>query len=221
MINRKLPIRVLIFVSSILAACHQESDTSIHSPKPKIDSATLTGLETAYFASGCFWCVEAIFESVRGVKEVVSGYAGGSERNPTYQQVVLGQTGHAEAVEVYYDPKVVSYATLLTVFFGSHDPTTLNRQGPDSGSKYRSAIFYKNAEELAIINSHVEKLKVHKVFKNPITTEVALLKKFYKAEDYHQNYERNNAHDPYIQAVSFPRVKRFQAKFPELLKEEN
>ena len=174
--------------------------------------------ETAYFASGCFWCVEAIFESVKGVKEVVSGYSGGKEKNPTYEDVGYGRTTHAEAVEVYYDPKVVSFETLVKVFFGSHDPTTLNRQGPDKGAQYRSIAFYKNDSEKKIINDYISRLQKEKVYSAPIVTEVKPFEIFYDAEDYHQDYEKNNPNNSYILNVSVPRLKRFQAKYPELLK---
>lgn len=176
--------------------------------------------ETAYFASGCFWCVEAIFESVKGVKEVVSGYSGGKEKNPTYEDVGYGRTTHAEAVEVYYDPKLVSFETLVKVFFGSHDPTTLNRQGPDKGAQYRSIAFYKNESEKKIINDYISQLQIEKVYSAPIVTEVKSFKIFYDAEDYHQDYEKNNPNNSYILNVSVPRLKRFQAKFPELLKDQ-
>tara|TARA_R110002050_G_scaffold298901_1_gene463089 strand:+ start:28121 stop:28786 length:666 start_codon:yes stop_codon:yes gene_type:complete len=175
--------------------------------------------ETAYFASGCFWCVEAVFESVKGVKEVVSGYSGGKEKNPTYEQVGYGRTTHAEAVEVYYDPKVISFETLVKVFFGSHDPTTLNRQGPDKGAQYRSIAFYKNDSERKIIKDYIAQLDKDKVYSAPIVTEVKPFSVFYEAEDYHQDYEKNNPNNSYILNVSVPRLKRFQAKFPELLKE--
>tara|TARA_R110002020_G_scaffold203146_1_gene406502 strand:- start:15305 stop:15970 length:666 start_codon:yes stop_codon:yes gene_type:complete len=180
----------------------------------------LDKMETAYFASGCFWCVEAIFESVKGVAEVVSGYSGGTEKNPTYEQVGRGLTSHAEAVKVYYDPKVVSFATLVTVFFGSHDPTTLNRQGPDHGAQYRSIAFYKNDQEKKIITDHMAQLQAKKTYPNPIVTQVVPFSKFYDAEDYHQDYEKNNPNNPYVLGVSVPRLKRFQKKFPELLKSE-
>ncbi|MGD1844725.1 MAG: peptide-methionine (S)-S-oxide reductase MsrA [Salibacteraceae bacterium] len=176
------------------------------------------GLSKAYFASGCFWCVEAIFESVKGVEEAVSGYSGGQINNPSYKQVSSGQTRHAEAVEVFYDPEVVSYATLVKVFFGSHDPTTLNRQGPDRGPQYRSAVFYQNEEEKTIVENYIKELEANNTFANSIVTEVLPFKKFWDAEDYHQNYERLNPNISYIQAVSIPRLKRFQKKFPELLK---
>lgn len=185
-------------------------------PKPKQD---LSEYETAYFASGCFWCVEAIFESVKGVAEVVSGYAGGPEENPTYEQVSYGRTGHAEAVEVYYDPEVISFLELVQVFFGSHDPTTLNRQGPDRGRQYRSIAFYKNEAEQKIIRSYIDALEENNVYDQPIVTEITPFTKFYKAEDYHQDYERKHPENPYIQSVSIPRLNRFKKNFPEYLKE--
>ncbi|NNG10655.1 MAG: peptide-methionine (S)-S-oxide reductase MsrA, partial [Arenibacter sp.] len=177
------------------------------------------GKARAYFASGCFWCVEAVFESVKGVKEVISGYSGGKEKNPTYEDVGYGRTTHAEAVEVYYDPKVVSFKTLVKVFFGSHDPTTLNRQGPDKGAQYRSIAFYKNDSELKIIEDYMASLKKNKVYTSPIVTQVKPFTIFYKAEDYHQDYEKKHPNNSYIRNVSVPRLKRFQQKFPELLKD--
>ena len=184
----------------------------------KPTEAELAKLKKAYFASGCFWCVEAIFESVVGVKEVVSGYSGGKIENPTYQQVASGRTLHAEAVEVYYDPELVSYETLLLVFFDSHDPTTLNRQGPDRGPQYRSAIFYIGETEKNLAESYIKKLTDEEVFDGPITTEVSAFTKFWKAEDYHQDYERKNPNQPYVRAVSIPRLNKFKDKHPELLK---
>jgi peptide-methionine (S)-S-oxide reductase len=178
----------------------------------------LSQYSKAYFASGCFWCVEAVFESVKGVAEVISGYSGGTEKNPTYEQVSYGRTDHAEAVEVYYDPTVVNFETLVMVFFGSHDPTTLNRQGPDRGKQYRSIAFYQNETERNIITSYIDGLTNKKVYRAPIVTEVTPFSKFWKAEDYHQDYERHNPQNPYIQQVSIPRLNAFKAKFPELLK---
>ncbi len=180
----------------------------------------LDGLHKAYFASGCFWCVEAIFESVKGVEEAVSGYSGGTESNPRYQEVSAGRTSHAEAVEVYYDSSVVDYPTLLKVFFGSQDPTTYHRQGPDRGAQYRSVAFYQNETEKALIEAYVKQLYETGEFEpGSIVTEITAFKKFWKAEAYHQNYEALNPTSGYIQAVSIPRLKRFQAKYPELLKE--
>ncbi|WP_046755586.1 peptide-methionine (S)-S-oxide reductase MsrA [Kordia jejudonensis] len=210
-------IALLFFTLS----CNSNTANNQHTTTPeKISQQDLSKYETAYFASGCFWCVEAIFESVKGVKEVVSGYAGGKAETANYQLVSAGRTDHAEAVKVYYDAKVVSYETLVKVFFGSHDPTTLNRQGPDAGRQYRSAIFYKNAKEKQIVDNYIKKLIAENVFNGTITTEITKYTAFYDAEDYHQDYEANNPNNPYIKGVSIPRLKRFQKKFPELLKKE-
>ncbi len=191
-------------------------------PKTTLAPEQLSQYEKAYFASGCFWCVEAIFESVKGVKEVVSGYAGGEEENPTYEMVSYGQTTHAEAVEVYYDPKTISFTALVQVFFGSHDPTTLNRQGPDRGTQYRSIAFYQTEKEKQIIEGYMQALKDQNVYEGePITTEVKPLDIFYKAEEYHQDYERKNPNNSYIRNVSIPRLNRFKQNFQDYLKEES
>jgi len=174
-------------------------------------------IEVAYFASGCFWCVEAIFESVNGVEEAVSGYAGGETKNPTYQSIGTGKTGHAETVAVYYNPKIVSFKTLVTVFFGSHDPTTINGQHPDYGTQYRSIAFYSNETEKQIIKKVIKKLNAT-VYDDKIATEVSQFIKFYKAEEYHQDFEKRNPNQGYVRAVSIPRLNRFKKKFPKLLK---
>ncbi|MDH3698858.1 MAG: peptide-methionine (S)-S-oxide reductase MsrA [Flavobacteriaceae bacterium] len=189
-------------------------------PEAKIDIQDLQKYETAYFASGCFWCVEVIFESVKGVKEVFSGYSGGSETDPTYEDVAYGNTSHAESVEVYYDPSKVSFLELVQVFFGSHDPTTLNRQGPDRGPHYRSIAFYKNESEQQVINAYIQALNESQVYDQPIVTEVVAFEKFYKAEDYHQDYERRNPNNSYVRNVSVPRFNRFKKNFPEYLKDD-
>ncbi len=176
--------------------------------------------KTAYFASGCFWCVEAIFESVEGVEEVVSGYAGGHTKNPTYGSISKGRTGHAETVAVYYNPEKVDFKTLLKVFFGSHNPTTINGQYPDFGTQYRSIAFYITDGEKQLINTFIKTLN-EKVYKGKIVTEVAELKKFHKAEAYHQNYEQLHPNNSYIRNVSMPRLNRFKKKFPNLLKKGN
>lgn len=217
-----------IFLSTLaLASVSCQSKTT--TPKPVTDGLTeiqkmtteeLQEYETAYFASGCFWCVEAIFESVRGVKEAVSGYAGGTEENPTYEQVSYGRTTHAEAVAVYYDPKVVSFIELVQVFFGSHDPTTLNQQGPDRGTQYRSIAFYKNAEEKNIIEAYKTALEESKVYGRPIVTEIIPYTTFWKAEEYHQDYERKHPNNSYITNVSIPRLNRFKKNFPDYLKKD-
>jgi len=179
------------------------------------------GYKKAYFASGCFWCVEAIYESVKGVKEVYSGYAGGFTKNPNYNQIGTGRTGHAEAVEVIYNPTVVSFGTLVQVFFGSHDPTTPNRQGPDYGSQYRSIAFHTSDQEREIIQNYIALLQEKKIFSKEIVTEIKPLEQFYYAEEYHQDYEKNNPDNPYVQQVSLPRLRKFQRLYPELLKENH
>ena len=189
-------------------------DQAVWTP-PKIEQENL---KKAYFAAGCFWCVEAIFESVRGVKEVYSGYAGGATKNPNYNQIGTGRTGHAEAVEILYDPTEVGFGTLLQVFFGSHDPTTPNRQGPDRGSQYRSIAFYSDATEREIIQNYIQLLQEKEIFSKEIVTEVKAIDTFYYAEEYHQDYEKRNPDNPYVQAVSIPRLKRFQKAYPELVK---
>jgi peptide-methionine (S)-S-oxide reductase len=173
----------------------------------------------AYFASGCFWCVEAVYESVNGVKEVISGYSGGHTENPTYEASNTGKTGHAEAVEVIYDPKVVSFESLVKVYYGSQNPTQVNGQGPDNGSQYRSIIFYQNQEQKTIIEK--VSAEVAKSYDKPLAAEVVPFQKFWMAEDYHQNYERSHPENPYIQNVSIPRLEKFKKKFPDLLKKNS
>lgn len=208
---------IVIGLNSCISGNSQDNNNANHSPSQKTKTLT-EGLSTAYFASGCFWCVEAVFESVYGVEEAISGYASGTKANATYSLVSAGATKHAEAVKVLYDPKKVDYKTLVKVFFGSHDPTTLNQQGPDRGTQYRSALYYQNDEEKAIALAYVAELKKNKVFSNPIVTEIEPFTTFFDAEDYHQNYEVNNPNNPYVQSVSIPRLRRFQKAFPELLK---
>ncbi len=175
------------------------------------------GLAKAYFASGCFWCVEAVYESVKGVEEVINGYSGGHTNNPTYEASNTGKTGHAEAVEVIYNPNLVSFSTLVDVYFGSQNPMQVNGQGPDNGSQYRSIIFYQNDEQKQIILKKKEALA--KQLKAKIAAEVYPFQQFWVAEDYHQNYERLHPNNPYVKNVSIPRLKKFQAKFPDILKE--
>lgn len=175
-----------------------------------------TKLKKAYFASGCFWCVEAIYENVSGVKEVINGYAGGHTKNPTYESSNTGKTGHAEAVEVIYNTEKVSYSSLVDVYFGSQNVTQINGQGPDNGSQYRSIIFYQNEQEQKIIN--YKKKILSKKLNSKIAAEVVPYKKFWVAEEYHQNYERLHPNNRYIKGVSIPRLNNFKKKFPQLLK---
>jgi peptide-methionine (S)-S-oxide reductase len=174
----------------------------------------------AYFASGCFWCVEAIFESLKGVEEVYSGYSGGVTINPSYREVMSGNTGHAETVEIIYNPKIIDFKTLVKVFFESHDPTTKDSQGPDFGSQYRSIAFYKNENEKEIIKSYIEDLNKN-VFENKIVTEIIKFQKFYYAETYHQDFEKKNPNNLYINKVSIPRINNFKNKMESLLKINN
>jgi peptide-methionine (S)-S-oxide reductase len=176
-------------------------------------------LAKATFGGGCFWCTEAVYEQIKGVKSATSGYIGGSVPNPTYQDVCTGQTGHAEAVEIEYDPKVVPYEKLLEVFFATHDPTTLNRQGADIGTQYRSGVFYHDDEQKRIAEDVIKRLDAANVFSGKIVTEVTKASTFYPAEAYHQEYFANNPRQPYCQAVVAPKVAKVRKFFAELLKE--
>ena len=179
-----------------------------------------TNLQTATLAGGCFWCLEAVFDDVKGVHGVESGYAGGAMANPSYREVCNGNTGHAEVVQVHFDPNVVSYRDLLNVFFAIHDPTTLNRQGADVGTQYRSAIFHHDDEQKMIAEELVKDLNAQKIWDKPIVTEVAKLDKLYMAEDYHQEYFAKNPYQPYCQAVVAPKVSKFRKHHLEMLKKQ-
>ena len=175
-------------------------------------------LETATLGGGCFWCTEAVFDNVEGVKDVVSGYAGGHTENPTYREVCSETTGHAEVVRIKFDPAEISYKEILQIFFGTHDPTTLNRQGNDVGSSYRSAVFYHSPEQKATAEEVVKELTDEDVFGKPIVTEITEFINFYPAEDYHQNYFANNPNQPYCAAVVAPKVGKFRQKFAHRLR---
>lgn len=174
--------------------------------------------DTATFAAGCFWCVEAVFQELKGVISVTSGYTGGKIKNPTYREVCSGLTGHAEACEIVYDPAVISYDELLEAFWAAHDPTTLNRQGADKGTQYRSAIFYHNEKQKQLAESYKAKLNTEKAFDNPVVTEINVAQPFYKAEDYHQNYYNENGDAPYCSFVIAPKLEKFRKVFKEKLK---
>jgi peptide-methionine (S)-S-oxide reductase len=179
-----------------------------------------TNLQTATLAGGCFWCLEAVYDEIKGVHSVESGYAGGHVDNPSYRQVCNGDTGHAEVVQVQFDPNVVSYRDLLNVFFVIHDPTTLNRQGADVGTQYRSAIFYHDEEQKKIAEDLIKELNGQDLWGRTIVTEVTPFDKFYKAEDYHQEYFAKNPYQPYCMAVVAPKVSKFRKHFLELLKKQ-
>lgn len=176
--------------------------------------------EVATLGGGCFWCLEAVYDEVKGVTDVVSGYAGGAMRNPTYEQVCGGRTGHAEVVQVTFDPAVINYREILEIFFTIHDPTTLNRQGADVGTQYRSAIFYHNDDQKMVAESLIEELNAQKIWDSPIVTQVAPLDNFYMAEDYHQEYFARNPYQPYCMAVVAPKVSKFRKHFLEMLKKQ-
>jgi peptide-methionine (S)-S-oxide reductase len=174
--------------------------------------------DIAVFAGGCFWCTEAVFDELRGVRSVVSGYAGGTTKNPTYEQVCSGSTGHAEAIKIDFDPGQLSFRDLMTVFFATHDPTTLNRQGNDAGTQYRSAILYANEEQKQQAEAFIKELEVAKTYKNPIVTTLEPLREFYPAEDYHQKFFANNPYQPYCQYTIPPKLNKLHKQFSQLLK---
>ncbi|WP_437202851.1 peptide-methionine (S)-S-oxide reductase MsrA [Planctomicrobium sp. SH664] len=175
----------------------------------------------ATFGGGCFWCTEAVFRELKGVDKVVSGYSGGVVKNPTYRQVCTGQTGHAEVIQITYHPEVVPFEKLLEVFFATHDPTTLNRQGHDEGTQYRSVVFYENEQQKKTTDEIIRKLNAAGAFANPIVTEVSPLQEFYPAEDYHQDYFALNGSQPYCQAVIRPKLDKFRKVFHDQLKTES
>lgn len=184
------------------------------------DSKRPAGTKVATFAGGCFWCTEAVFERVIGVKDVFSGYTGGSQEHPTYRQVSYSETDHAEGIQIYYDPKLVTYKELVEIFFATHDPTQLNRQGPDRGRQYRSAVYYHNAEQKKIVADHMTKLTRSGKYSEDIVTELTAYDKFWVAEKYHQDYYELNPGNGYVINVAVPKVKKFKKLFPEKLKPE-
>jgi peptide-methionine (S)-S-oxide reductase len=178
-------------------------------------------LDTATFGTGCFWCTEAVFQELKGVVKATSGYTGGHVANPSYEEVCTGTTGHAESLQIIYDPTVITYDELLEVFWEAHDPTTLNRQGNDVGTQYRSAIFYHNAEQKEKAEHYKDKLNQSKAYDNPIVTEITAYTKFYPAENYHQDYYRLHGSEPYCSMVIRPKVEKFEKVFKDKLKKSN
>lgn len=219
----KTPVRFLplaLILAATVSCTAEKTDRAAQDEAQKknpVEAPAKDGLAHAYFASGCFWCVEAIYERVKGVKEANSGYSGGHTENPTYESSNTGKTGHAEAVEVIYDPKTVKFETLVDVYFNSHDLTQVNGQGRDIGSQYRSIIFYQNEEQKKIIDAKIAVLN-KKLAPREVAAEVLPFEKFWTAEAYHQDYEKNNPDDPYIRAVSIPRVQKCVEKMPGLIK---
>src|SRR5712692_2144869 len=203
----------LLLCASLLAA---------EFPDPIVDNKNApAGEQTAVLAGGCFWCVEAVFQQIEGVVKVVSGYSGGDAASAHYEIVSTGKTGHAESVQVTFDPKKISYGQILKVFFDvAHDPTQLNRQGPDVGPQYRSAIFYSNPEQKKIAEAYVKQLDQAKAFRSPVVTQVVELKAFYPAEEHHQNFCNRNPKNPYVVNIAMPKVEKVKTKVPELAKKK-
>ncbi len=204
-------LTILFPVITIFFSCAQEQKTNTK-------AMTTNNLETAIFGGGCFWCTEAVFQNTEGVKKVASGYSGGKVKNPSYDQVCSGTTGHAEVVKIEYNPQKVSYTDLLFIFFKTHNPTTLNRQGADIGTQYRSAIFYMNEEQKQLAEKMIRELEKKNIWEKPIVTEISAYSNFYEAEDYHQNFYRNNKAHPYCNFIISPKLEKFKKEFKEKAK---
>jgi peptide-methionine (S)-S-oxide reductase len=210
---KKLLILSLLAPLFVVAACSQAS--AAPPPPAKVDVPASAGLQTAVFAGGCFWGMEGVFEHVKGVRSVVSGYAGGKARDASYEQVSSETTGHAEAIRIAYDPKQISYGQLLRIFFAEHDPTSLNRQGPDQGTSYRSAIFPQDAAQRRAASAYIAQLAAARAFPRPIVTRIES-GGFYPAEAYHQGFLRKNPNHPYIMMWDMPKLGELRKQFPEL-----
>jgi len=215
----------LLFVSALisLTSCANKKTNTINMSEPNnnpIVLDNLTNTDTVTFGTGCFWCTEAIFQDVDGVISVVSGYSGGNVANPTYEQIGTGATGHAECLNIIYDTTKVSYDELLEIFWQTHDPTTLNRQGNDVGPQYRSVIFYRNQQQKETAEKYKSELDKSGAFSNPIVTTLEPMSVFYKAENYHQNYYNQNGNQPYCQFVIKPKVEKFRKVFKDKLKKD-
>lgn len=210
-----------IFTLFVNTSCGQNTENQKSTIKMNEEKNNLEGAEVITLGAGCFWCVEAIFQQVEGVLKVESGYSGGLVKNPSYKDVCTGMTGHAEVVQVSYDPKKISFDKILEIFWKTHDPTTLNRQGADEGTQYRSAVFYHNEAQKATAEAWKAKLNGEHVFPNPIVTEIVPFKVFYAAEDYHQDYYDLNGHNPYCQVVIKPKLDKFVKVFKDNLKKTN
>lgn len=210
-------LSALLLACSLCAGCRAAAKTPIPAPSQDAAHSQASGRQTAVFAGGCFWGTQSVFERVKGVLATTAGYAGGTADTATYPQVTTETTGHAESVRVVYDPSKITYGQLLRVFFSvAHDPTQLNRQGPDVGTSYRSAIFYSNEEQHRIAQAYIAQLDVAHIFANPIVTQVVPLQGFYDAEAYHQDYALHNPDNPYIQVCDRPKIEALKQQFPEL-----
>ena len=209
---------LFLFTITALVACAQNKQPG---SAEHLSPSQYKNYSVATFAAGCFWHEEALFESVKGVKEAVSGYAGGMAANPSYEMVETGNTGHAESVNVYYDPKIVSYETLVKVFFAGQDPTQVNGQGPDHGKQYRSIAFYRSDAEKQVIEKEMKELSASGKYSKPLATQVMPFTKFWEAEAYHQDYIEHNPNSGYVQYVSIPEIKEFQKQYPQLVKPDH
>jgi peptide-methionine (S)-S-oxide reductase len=219
--NRSTKITIALCMVLVLFAAfrHGSASAATALPDPAMDESLSAekGQVTLVVAGGCFWGVQAVFQHVKGVTSATSGYSGGTVKNPDYEEVSSGSTGHAESVQVIYDPSQITLGQLLKVFFSvAHDPTELNRQGPDSGTQYRSAIFFATPVQQRIAQAYIQQLDQAKVFSHPIVTQIVPFKAFYRAEDYHQNYASNHPDNPYIATFDLPKVKHLQQQFPTL-----
>jgi peptide-methionine (S)-S-oxide reductase len=227
-------ILIGIYSTAMFWGCDNKSNASVEIPKIKgeiavkeiqkksvkmqKDTSKKEGLEIATLGGGCFWCIEAVFEDLKGVEKSVSGYSGGKTLNPTYREVCYGNTGHAEVINVYFDPQIISYEDILRVFFHVHDPTTLNRQGNDIGTQYRSVIYYHNEAQQESAKKIIEEIEKSNLWDSKIVTEVSTFARFYLAEDYHQEYYKLNGHEPYCQYVISPKMAKFRKEFKDKLK---
>ena len=212
---------LLVYIFTLYGCGKKDTNAQSEIKKDTGVSEQMNNLQKATFGSGCFWCTEAIFERLKGVKSVVSGYSGGKVENPTYEEVCTGTTGHAEVTQITYNPDVISFDELLEVFWKTHDPTTLNRQGNDVGPQYRSVIFYHNDEQKKLAEKYKEALDKSGAWEKPIVTEISPLINFYPAEDYHQEYYENNPNQGYCAFVIAPKVEKFEKVFKDKLKKTN
>jgi peptide-methionine (S)-S-oxide reductase len=212
-------MRLILAAAALVLLPPTVRSASLPNPTIDIERSSAKGKQIAVFAGGCFWCTEAVFEQIAGIDSVISGYAGGDKKSAHYEIVSAGHTDHAESIQIKFDPARISYGQLLKIFFSvAHDPTQLNRQGPDYGKQYRSAIFYTDPEQKRIAEAYIKQLEEAKVFNKPIVTQVTELKGFYPAEEYHQDFVKRNPNHPYVVVNAIPKIQKTRKEFPELLK---
>lgn len=215
---KKTPLISILVLAGFIMSCTASTPGNQQNENREMNYKETEKMEKITLGAGCFWCVEAIFQQLQGVSLVESGYSGGMIANPSYNQVVTGSTGHAEVCQLTYDPEVIGFSEILEVFWSTHDPTTLNRQGADVGTQYRSAIFYHTEEQKRLAEAYLERLAASGAFPDPIVTEITPFEAFYVAEDYHQNYFKNNRRQPYCQMVIKPKLEKFEKVFKEKIK---